>query len=54
MYLHEENDDCIRIRASNGEQSYRTTSVWDEKNQIQNKRPMNNLIFDADSGMILF
>ena len=50
----EENDDCVRIRPSDSEQSYRRTSVWDEKNQIQNKRPMNNLIFDAESGMILF
>ena len=50
----EENDDCVRIRASDSEQSYRRTSVWDEKNQIQNKRPMNNLVFDAESGIILF
>lgn len=45
----EEIQDCVRIRASDGGRSYRTTFAWDEKNKIQDKRPMNNLIFDAES-----
>ena len=50
----EEIQDCVRIRASDGGRSYRTTFAWDEKNKIQDKKPMNNLIFDAESGIILF
>ncbi|RVX14567.1 hypothetical protein CK203_012060 [Vitis vinifera] len=45
----EEIQDCVRIRASDGGRSYRTTFAWDEKNKIQDKKPMNNLIFDAES-----
>ncbi|KAL6313870.1 hypothetical protein AAG906_010289 [Vitis piasezkii] len=45
----EKIQDCVRIRASDGGRSYRTTFAWDEKNKIQDKRPMNNLIFDAES-----
>ena len=50
----EEIQDCVRIRAWDGGRRYQTTFAWDEKNKIKDKRPMNNLIFDAESGIILF
>ncbi|KAJ9675400.1 hypothetical protein PVL29_024361 [Vitis rotundifolia] len=48
-YEEEKIQDCVRIRASDSGRSYQTTFAWDEKNKIQDKRPMNSLTFDVES-----
>lgn len=49
-----EIQDSVSPRASVGGQSYTRTFARDEKNKILDKRPMEKLTFDAESGMILF